>query len=177
MDKHVKSAKDIKKETVSTLTEKVSRAKTIAFAKYHGLTANQLGELRQKIKAAGGEFLVAKNSLMKRSLITNHLPLTTTDFTGPIATVFAYEDEIAPIKAVADVKKTLGVPQFVFGFFGKKTLDTASLENLASIPGRDVLQGQIVGTLASPLYGIVNVLQANIRNLAFVVSEIAKQKS
>lgn len=177
MDKYKKSALDIKKETVSTLTEKVSRAKTIAFTKYHGLTVNQLGELRQKIKEAGGEFLVAKNSLMKRAVTGNQLPVTDNEFMGPIAAVFSYEDEIAPIKAVADTKKTLGVPQFAFGFFGKKTLDTAGLENLASIPSRNVLQGKVVGTLAGPLYGIVNVLSANIRNLAIVVNEIAKQKS
>ncbi len=177
MDKHKKSALDIKKETVVTLSEKISRAKTIAFTKYHGLTVNQLGELRQKIKGAGGEFLVAKNSLMKRALLSNKLPATDEEFTGPIAVVFSYEDEIAPIKAVADTKKTLSVPQFSFGFFGRQSLDTAGLENLASIPGREILQGKVVGTLAGPLYGIVNVLQANIRNLAIVVSEIAKQKS
>lgn len=177
MDKHKKSALDIKKETVATLTDKVSRAKTIAFTKYHGLTVNQLHQLRRKIKDAGGEFLVAKNSLMKRALTSNQLPATSDQFTGPIATVFSYEDEVAPIRAVADAKKTLGVPQFAFGFFGTKSLDTTALENLAKIPGRDVLHGQVVGTLAGPLYGIVNVLNANIRNLAIVLSEIAKQKS
>ena len=177
MDKHTKSALDIKKETVATLTEKISRAKTIAFAKYHGLTVNQLNDLRRKIKASGGEFLVAKNSLMMRALTNNQLPNTAGQFTGPIAAVFSNEDEVAPIKAVADTAKTLGVPQFAFGFFGNKILDISDLENLAAIPGRDVLQGKVVGTLAAPLYGIVNVLQANIRNLAIVLSQIAKSKT
>lgn len=177
MDKKHKSALDIKKETVSTLSGKVARAKTIAFTKYHGLTVNQLGVLRQKVKEAGGEFLVAKNSLLKRALTSNQLPVTGDQFTGPIAAVFSYEDEIAPIKAVADTKKTLGTPQFAFGFFGTKSLDMAGLENLASIPGRDVLHGKVVGTLAAPIVGIVNVLAANIRNLAIIVGEIAKTKT
>ena len=113
---------------------------------------------------------------MKRAVLKNNLEDPGTNLTGPIATIFAYEDEIAPIKAAADNAKTTGLPTFVFGFFGTKRLDAAGLDALAQIPGRDVLQGKVVGTLASPLYGIVNVLAANIRNLAIVVSEIAKQK-
>lgn len=176
MDKHIKTAKEIKKETVVTLTDKVSRAKTIAFAKYHGLTVNQISALREKVHEAGGEVLVSKNSLMKRAVLLNNLEDPGAELTGPIATIFAYDDEVAPIRAVADNAKTSGLPSFVFGFFGTKRLDAAGLDALAKIPGRDVLQGKIVGTLAAPLYGIVNVLQANIRNLAIVVSEIAKQK-
>lgn len=177
MDKKQKSAFDIKKEAVVTLTDKVSRAKTIAFAKYHGLTVNQLGQLRAKIKDGGGELVVAKNSLIKRALLKNDLEAPKEDLLGPIATVFAYEDEIAPIKAVADTNKTLGFPTFIFGFFGTRKLDVAGLDSLAKIPGRDVLQAQVVGTLASPIIGIVNVLNANIRNLAVVLNEIVKSKS
>lgn len=177
MDKHIKSALDVKKEKVVTLTDKVGRAKTIAFAKYHGLTVNQISTLREKIREAGGEILVSKNSLMKRAILKNELEDPGTDLTGPIATILAYDDEIAPIKAAADNAKTSGLPSFVSGFFGQKRLDAAGLDALAKIPGRDVLQARVVGTLASPLTGIVNVLQANIRNLAIVVNEIAKQKS
>lgn len=177
MDKHKKSAFDLKKEAVVTLTEKVGRAKTMAFAKYHGLTVNQIGELRQKVKAAGGEMLVAKNSLIKRALLKNDLEAPKEELTGPIATIFAYEDEIAPIKAVSDTGKTLGFPTFVFGFFGTRKLDVVGLDALAKIPAREVLQGQVVGALAGPIYGIASVLQANIRNLAIVIGEIAKQKA
>lgn len=177
LDKHIKSAKEIKRETVVTLTEKVSRAKTIAFAKYHGLTVNQISALREKVHEAGGEILVSKNSLMKRAVLKNNMEDPGAELTGPIATIFAYEDEIAPIKAAADNAKTSGLPSFVFGFFGTKRLDAAGLDALAKIPGRDVLQGKVVGTLAAPIIGIVNVLQANIRNLAVVIGEIGKQKS
>ncbi|MBI3341809.1 50S ribosomal protein L10 [Candidatus Curtissbacteria bacterium] len=164
MDQKHKSAFEVKKEAVVTLTEKVGRAKTIAFAKYHGLTVNQIGALRQTIKAGGGEMLVAKNTLIKRALLKNNLEAPKEDLLGPIATILSYEDEIAPIKAVADSSKKLGFPTFVFGFFGSRKLDVSGLDALAKIPGRDVLQGQVVGTLVSPIRGIVTVLNANIRN-------------
>ncbi len=179
MDKKAKlSAKDIKVETVQSLGEKVSRAKTMAFINYQGLTVNQISDLRDKIKTAGGEVIVAKNTLMKKALAAQDFPDTGSDLTGPTATVFSYEDEIAPIKQIADTAKVLGgIPKFKFGFFARDLLDLAGVEKLSTIPGRAQLQAKVVGSLASPLYGIVNVLQANIRNLAVVLNEISKKQS
>lgn len=178
MDRNVKrKSKDIKKETVATLSDKVGKAKTIAFAKYHGLSVNQIGDLRQKIKSTGGEMLVAKNTLVKRALLLNNFEVPEAELVGPLATILAYDDEIAPIKTVADANKILGLPEFVFGFFGRNRLDVSSLDKLAKIPGRDVLQAQVVGALVGPIRGIVTVLNANLRNLAVVIDQIAKQKS
>lgn len=178
MDKKpIKKSKDIKIESVGALDEKVKRAKSIAFVDYHGLTVSQVSSLRDKIKEAGGEMTVAKNTLVKRALLLNRLPDSSSQLAGPTATVFSYEDEVAPIKAIADSIKLAGLPKFKFGFFGKNILDAIALENLAKIPSRETLQGQAVGLLASPLRGIVNVLNANIRNLAVVLDQIAKKQT
>ncbi len=177
MDKHKKlSAHDIKIGTVQALDDKVSRAKTVAFVDYQGLTVNQISSLREKIKTAGGEVIVAKNTLMKRALENQKFPDSGQNLTGPTATVFSYDDEVAAVKQVADFAKTLGgIPKFKFGFFGHDLLDSAGIEALSKIPSRPELQAKVVGALVSPLYGIVNVLQANIRNLASVLDQIAKK--
>lgn len=176
MDKHqTKKAKGFKIESVYALDEKVRRAKTIAFVDYHGLTVGQVSNLRDKIKVAGGEMTVAKNTLVKRALLKNNLPDTSSRLAGPTATVFSYEDETAPIKAIAESIKLTGLPKFKFGFFGQNILDSTGLENLAKIPGREILQGQVVNLIAAPLKGMVNVLNANIRNLAVVLDQIAKK--
>lgn len=179
MDKKAKqSARDIKTETVQSLADKVTRAKTMAFINYQGLTVNQISSLRQKIKSAGGEVIVAKNTLMQKALAHQEFPDSGQNLTGPTATVFSYDDEVAAVKQIADFAKTLGgIPKFKFGFFGHDLLDSAGIEALSKIPSRPELQAKIVGALASPLYGIVNVLQANIRNLAVVLSEISKKQS
>ena len=169
-----KSARQIKEETVKSLAEKIARAKTLIFADYHGLTVNQISDLRRKIKAAGGEMLVAKNTLLSRALSINHLPFTINQLTGPTAIVAAYEDEIAPLKSLADSVKSLGLPKYKFGFFGQEFLDVSKIEDLATIPPRGILHSKIVGTLASPIYGIVNVLQTNIRNLVSILDQAAK---
>lgn len=178
MDKpKVKKAKDLKIEAVQSLSGKVQRAKTIAFVNYHGLTVNQISALRDKIKEAGGEIAIAKNTLVNIALLANHLPDSTSQLAGPTATVFSYEDEIAPLKAIAQNIKTLGLPKFKFGFFQHDLLNAVALENLANMPSKEVLQGQIVGLLVSPIKGIVNVLNANLRNLAVVLDQIAKKQT
>lgn len=178
MDKpQVKKAKDIKIEAVQSLSGKVERAKTIAFVDYHGLTVNQISALREKIKDAGGEMAIAKNTLVNKALLLNNLPDTSSLLAGPTATVFSYNDEIAPLKAIAQNIKTLGLPKFKFGFFGNDLLNTVTLENLANMPSKEILQGQIVGLLVSPIKGIINVLNANLRNLAVVLDQIAKKQT
>lgn len=179
-------AREIKKETVKELAEKITRAKTIIFCDYHGLTVNQINALRKKVKEAGGEIIITKNTLLFRALSINHLPasptkrgepLTINQLAGPTATIFAYDDEIAPIKTVADSAHEKGLPKFKFGFFGKDLLDGQAIVELSQIPGRDVLYAKIVGTLASPIYNFVYVLQLNIRNLLSVLDQAAKSAS
>lgn len=174
MKQKAKSAREIKIETVQSLSEKIARAKTLAFANYHGLTVNQISRLREKVKEAGGELIVTKNSLMKRALGQKILPAEN-QLTGPTATVFSYEDEIAPIKAVAESAKTTGLPSFKFGFFGQDFMDSTILETMAAIPSLPELHTKVVGALSSPLFGIVSVLSANIRNLVSVIDQAAKR--
>jgi large subunit ribosomal protein L10 len=176
--KHTKSAREIKEEKVQSLTEKIERAKTLTFADYRGLTANQIAQLRKKIKEADGEFIVEKNNLIKIALKNNKLAVENeTLLTGPTAAIFAFGDEIAPIRESAENAKTLGLPSFKFGFFGKIYLDSEGVEKLSKIPGRDILQGKVVSTLSSPLYGIVSVLQANISKLVFALDQIKTRKA
>ena len=183
-----KTTRETKKETLAGLAEKIKKAKSIAFANYHGLNANHLNQLREKIKQAGGELAVTKNTLLARALeSTNYssslslraegqLPTTSNQLTGPTATIFAYEDEIAPIKTSAEAFKTQGAGQFKFGFLGNDLLDSLALENLAKIPPRDVLHAKVVGALNSPIFGIVSVLSANIRNFVSVLDQASKKQ-
>ena len=173
--KQQKSAREIKEEKVASLVEKVGRAKSLTFANYHGLAAVQIAKLRAKIKEAGGEFLVEKNTLILKALTGNQLPVTSNQLIGPTAAILAYEDEISPIREIATVNKELGFPTFKFGFLDKDFLDSAQLEDLAKLPGKDQLRAQFVGSLASPIYGFVNVLGANIRNLVSVLDQAAQK--
>lgn len=174
--KKQKSKVEIKKEKVADLSERLGRAKTVIFTEYHGLSSEQLNELRAKIKEAGGELLVIKNTLLKLALKKEGKEISIDELSGPTATLLAYQDEVAPLKQVAEINKTLGFPTYKFGIFGNSTLDASQIEALAKLPSKEVLQGKVVGALVSPLYGIVGVLNANLRNLVYALDQIKNQK-
>src|SRR5882757_7599184 len=90
-----------KQDIVTTLTEKLSKANSVVFADYQGLTMSQLSAIRNELLDLSSELTVTKNNLLKIALKNAKLDLLTDDiFTGSIATLFSYGDEINPIKVL-----------------------------------------------------------------------------
>ena len=174
-----KSSNRIKKEAeVKVLTEKFTRAKSVVLADFRGMTMPQIQALRIKLKEAGAEFSVAKNTLVKKSLIdSGYSGVKDEDFQGPIGTLFSYEDEISPIKAIVNFKKENSLPEIKFGYFEKNYISDSEINQLATLPSKPELYAKVVGGLSSPLYGIVGVLQANLGNLVYTLDQIRAQKS
>jgi len=164
-----------KKEEIKSLEEKLSSAKSIVFSDYHGLSSDQINELRAKIKEGGGELLVAKNTLLKIALSRKKFDSGDQNLNGPTATLLSFEDEVAPLKQVAQIIKTLGVPKYKFGFLGKDLLDASEIDSLSRIPNKEELQAKVVGALNFPIFGFVSVLSANLRNLVSVLDQAAKK--
>ena len=159
---------------VTDLTEKLKAAKSAALVDYQGLNAEQITELRNKIKAAGGIMQVAKNTLITRALIQLGIKLDQ-PLVGPTALIFANEDEIAPLKEIEIMAQELKKPKFKFGVYQSKLLPEEEIEKLAGLPNREILLTQLVGELASPLRQLNYDLQYNqLKLILFLNSYIRK---
>lgn len=165
-----------KQEIVKDLTERVGKSKSIVFADYKGMTMSQLSALRLQLSDLSAQFSVTKNNLLKIALKENGLAVDDAVFEGPVATLFSYGDEIAGIKALTKAIKDNGIGKTKAGFLNGEYLTDAEVNELAHLPSKDELRAKVVGSLGAPLYGIVNVLQANIRNLVYTVEAIRKSK-
>ena len=163
------------KDTIASLKEKLAKSKSVVVADYRGLTVNLQQKLRRQVRAAGGELLVIKNRLLKIALKEEKLDIEPllTSFTGPSITLLAYEDELAPIKVLFEFAKEHELPKFKAGFVNQSPLTGEQLNQLAQLPGRVELIAKTVGTLKGPLYGMVNVLSANLRNLIYVLKALS----
>ena len=150
---------------IDDLTERIKQAKTMVLVDYRGLTVPQISTLRTNIKKVGGEIMVAKNTLLKRALGEVEL----SGLEGPTAVIFAYEDEIAPIKAVFEFAKTNSIPVFKSGLMADKLLTKDELETLAKLPAKEQLVGKLISLLASPTYRLVQVLAGNPRKLIYIL--------
>ncbi len=166
-------------EEVKRLSEKVKQAKSIVLADYRGLPVNLQQKLRRQIREAGGELLVAKNTLLNIALKQEKVELPkdfATLLQGPTITLLAYEDEVAPIKALAEFAKENKLPQVKCGFLGKESLSADKVEELSKLPTKLDMIAKTVGTIKAPLTGFVNVLSGNLRNLIYALEAIKQKK-
>jgi len=159
---------------LKSIQEKVNKAKSVVFADYKGLSVNNFNQLRSQVKQVGGEMLVTKNTLLRIAFENETLAKL---LVGPTVAIFAYEDEIAPIKVVDEFSKENNLPVLTAGFFDNHALSQTDVVKLAQIPGKQELYAKIVGSLSSPISGLVNVLQGNTRSLIYALNAIKNSKS
>lgn len=165
-------------DQVKDLQAKLQQAKSVVLADYRGLPVNLQQSLRQQVNQAGGELLVTKNTLLKIALKREKFDLQPLidSFTGPTITLLAYEDEIAPLKALADFAKDNDLPTIKAGFLSKQALTKNQLEKLAKLPTKPELLAKTIATVKAPLSGFINVLSGNLRNLTYALEAIKLQK-
>ena len=165
-----------KEELVQNIAEKLSKTKAVVFADYKGLTMKQLSDLRNKLRDLDAEFTITKNTLLKLALPASSFQFPVSSFTGPTASLFAYDDEVSPIKILVKALKDAGLGKVKMGFLGTESLDETRIIQLSTLPTKDELRAKTVGILVAPFQGMVSVLQANLRNLVYALSEIQKMK-
>lgn len=155
--------------TVQNLEEKLKQAKAVVLADYHGLKVSQMAQLRQEIKKAGGEFEVVKNTLLHRAADESKIQIDPKVLQGPTAVLWAYEDQIAPLKALMNFAKANDLPKIKFGLLDQVATPIERIKQLASLPSKEELKAKLVSTLQSPLYGLDNALNWNLRKLVLVL--------
>jgi large subunit ribosomal protein L10 len=165
-----------KEETVQVLTDKLTKANSLVFADYQGMTMTQLSDLRKNLRDMSAEFTVTKNNLLKIALKNSNMPVSDDILSGPVATLFSFGDEILPIKTLTKAIKDNQVGKVLGGVMEGEVLDQAKVNKLSQLPSKDELRAKVVGSLGAPLYGIVGVLQANLRNLVYVLDQVRTQK-
>jgi large subunit ribosomal protein L10 len=160
-------------EQVKIVQEKLDRAASMVVIDYAGANVKDLTELRAALVEAGGEMFVTKNTLIDIAVGKGKM---TESLQGMSAAVFSYNDPISAIKALVkfhDEKELLEIKQ---GFMDDKVLSTAEVKALSKLPSKNELIVMLIQRLKSPGQGLVNVLQANARNLVYVMKAIADKK-
>lgn len=166
-----------KQQIVSTLTDKLQKAKSVAFTDYQGLTMTQLAEIRAGLLDISGEYTVTKNNLLKIALKENGITVSDEKiFEGPIATLFSYGDEVSGLKVVTKAFKDFQIGALKGGVVDGEFVDAGKIKALSTLPSKDELRAKVVGSLGAPLYGIVGVLQGNLRNLVYALDQIRISK-
>lgn len=143
---------------------------------YRGLTMAEMTDLRRKLRAANIEYRVIKNSLAQIAARNAGKEDLAPSFTGPMAVAFGYGEIPEVAKVLTDyIKAAKSILAIRGGFFEDSVLDTQGVEKLAKLPSKEVLIAQVLGGIQAPLYGIVNVLAGTMRGVMNVLNARIKQ--
>ena len=165
---------------VQNLTEELKSATSLVLVDFTGLSVKKQQELKKRLAGVNAKILVVKNTLFRlagKEAKTSDEVLTDTVLTGPTALIIGTADPLAPLTVLGKFAKEYEIPQLKVGIIEGAFQDKEALIKLSSLPGKEVLLGQLVGTLLSPAHGLVSTLQGNLEKLVYILSEKSKGPS
>jgi large subunit ribosomal protein L10 len=165
-----------KKSIVKALNERLGRIQVAILTDYKGLDVTAINDLRRKLREENVEYQVVKNTLLLRASEGTDVALLKDYFVGPSAVALSYEDPVAPAKVLTQFAKDHQALEIKAGVMEGKVLDLATLRNLADLPSREVLLGQLVGVLNNVPTSFVRLVAEIPRQMLNVLTAIKDQK-
>ncbi len=162
-----------KTATLQGLGKHIEKQHSILFVDYKGLKVKELLFLRKQLKGLGAKLQVAKKTLLKKALQEKGIGMDVKGMEGQVAVVFAFEDAFSPVQSVAAFARTAEKLKILGGYIENQVRDSNTMREIAFLPSKEELLGRLVGSIASPMSGFLNVMQGNIKGLIVALSAIA----
>jgi large subunit ribosomal protein L10 len=168
--------RDQKAVAIAEIASHIDESDAIFAVDYRGITVAQVAELRAKLRESDASFKVVKNSLTERAA-DQVGALSLKDYlTGPTALTFVRGDVATAAKAIADYARATQLLPFKGGLMEGQELDVEQIRSLSRLPSREVLYGQLVGVVASPIGGLVRSLGGLLGGLAVALGQVREKK-
>ncbi len=164
-----------KEQTLADLTAAFVSSKSAVIVNYQGLKVKEAEELRRKAEKEGIGYVVAKKTLITKALKAAGTEYDVTALGGMIG-VATSKDEVAAARLLAEFSKAHESMKILSAVVDGKIINAIGVQALASLPSREVLLAQVVGTINAPVSGFVNVLAGNLRGLMNVLNSIKDAK-
>ncbi len=165
-----------KESAVQELRDRLAGSQSLFLTDYAGLTVEEITKLRGELRKDGNTYAVVKNTLFKIAAgdeLASHLEQF---LAGPTGVVFAGSDPVAPAKALKQFSDDVKPLSVKAAWIDGKLVDTSQVAVLAALPPRTELLAKLVGSLASPLRGLVTVLSGNQSGLVRVLNAVREKK-
>jgi large subunit ribosomal protein L10 len=164
-----------KAAVIDEVATQIQESEAVFAVDYRGISVQQAAELRRRLGEAEATLRVVKNTLTERAADKAGAEALKELLDGPTAFTFVRGDAALAAKAIATFRREHAVPEFKGGTMDGAPLSVEELQAIALLPARDVLHGQLVGMLASPVTGLVRTLNQLIQGLALQLGQIAEQ--
>jgi len=168
-------SKERKEEVLSQYADWMKRSQAVILVEYTGAKVKNLDNIRAKIRDAGGEFHVVKNTLARRAFADNGMQFPNDYLVKSTAVSFAFTDPASTAKALTDATKGLEFIKVKGGFMGSQMLNAAQVKALAEMPPLPVMRAQLLGMLQAPAGKLVRTINEPARGLAAVLKAFSEK--
>ena len=164
-----------KEEQLVKLNDQFGSKKAV-FVDYQGLSVKEIENLRNSLEEKGISFNVVKNTLVKIALKDFGVAVEDDLLKKPVAIAFS-DDEVAPSKEIKNFTKIHEKLEILGGVIEKQFVPASTINTLALLPSREELYAKVVGSIAAPISGLVNVMAGNIRGLVSVLNQYKESRN
>src|SRR5215213_5408605 len=163
-----------KQELVNELSQKIKGAQALYYTDFTGLNVKRMTDLRRKLRKAGVQYVVIKNTLALRAV--NESGLVGERLKGPTGLVVA-TDPVEAAKILTDFAKANDQkPAVKGGMFGGASIDAAQIKRLAAMPSREQMLAELGAGLQAPLSAMLGVMNSMLMNFAGALDALKTQK-
>ncbi len=164
-----------KESIVKEIRDQLEGSSYVLLTEYRGLKVSALNDLRGRLAKEQTRFKVVKNTFLTVAASQCGRDSMAAMLEGPLGMITGGE-----VTRVARIVRAFAKEQAVFkvrgGMLGQTVLSPASVEALASVPSREVLYGQLAGTLVAPMRQVVGVMQQKLLSLVYVLQAAGRKK-
>ena len=170
------SSKEKKASIIDQIQESLSKSSICILTHYRGLTAPEITDLRRKLREAGIEFRVVKNTLARFAAERAEKDQLVSMLQGPVALAFGFGNETEPARVLTEYIRTQKATlEIKGGLLGDRLLTEKDVATLVTLPPREQLLAKVLGGMQSPIVALVSCLDSPIRGLAVVLQARIKQ--
>jgi large subunit ribosomal protein L10 len=170
-------SKERKEESLATYAEWLKKSQAVILVEYTGAKMKDLDSIRAKIREAGGEFHILKNTLARRAFADSGMDLPKDFLVKSTAVSFAFTDPASTAKALTEATKGKDFVKVKGGFMSGQALSAAQVKALSDMPPLPVVRAQLLGVLQAPAGKLVRTIAEPARGLAAVIKAFSEKAS
>lgn len=170
-------SKTERQATVAALIEQLRGSPTVYVTDFTGLNVLRMTELRRRLRTAGVEYVVVKNTLAQRAFAANGVSLLDEHLAGPTGLVLSGTDPVAGAKVLADFAREFEKPAIKVGLVDGKPVTADQVKRLAELPPREVLLSQLAGCIQAPMAQFAGAMNGLLYQMVGALEALRSQRS
>ena len=166
-----------KETALQELKDLFSRAKSVVFGQYRGVSVAQLSKMRRHMREAGVSFKVAKKTLFKLAAKEQGHELPDEIIEGPVGAAFSFEDSIAGPRLMKKMGKEVEALKLMGGILEGQVLLIAQMKEIAELPSKEELLAKFMNLLKTPLNNFYGVLKSPLNSFVRGLQAYAEKRT